>query len=91
MQRTTAAVVTKRELVAPDVIALTLTDSDGGLLPSWTPGRTSTFGCLRGAAGSTHCAVRPAGASTTASPCAESPTAEAVRLRCMRPSPRVTR
>ncbi|KZS65231.1 PDR/VanB family oxidoreductase [Mycobacterium pseudokansasii] len=38
VQRTTAAVVTKRELVAPDVIALTLTDSDGGLLPSWTPG-----------------------------------------------------
>ena len=36
--RTHAAVVTKRELVAPDVVALTLADPDGGLLPSWTPG-----------------------------------------------------
>jgi ferredoxin-NADP reductase len=36
--RTQAAVVTKRELVAPDVVALTLADPDGGLLPSWTPG-----------------------------------------------------
>jgi ferredoxin-NADP reductase len=36
--RTESAVVTKRELVAPDVIALTLADPDGGLLPSWTPG-----------------------------------------------------
>jgi ferredoxin-NADP reductase len=32
------AIVTKRELVAPDVVALTFADPDGGLLPSWTPG-----------------------------------------------------
>ncbi|OBJ73982.1 oxidoreductase [Mycobacterium colombiense] len=38
MQRKLTAVVTKRELVAPDVVALTLADPDGGLLPSWTPG-----------------------------------------------------
>lgn len=38
VQRTTAAVVTKRELLTPDVVALTLADPDGGLLPSWTPG-----------------------------------------------------
>lgn len=38
VQRTTAAVVTKREMLGPDVVALTLTDADGGLLPSWTPG-----------------------------------------------------
>lgn len=38
VQRTTAAVVTKREMLAPDVVALTLADADGGLLPSWTPG-----------------------------------------------------
>jgi ferredoxin-NADP reductase len=38
VQRTNTAVVTKRELVAPDVVALTLADPDGGLLPSWTPG-----------------------------------------------------
>ena len=38
VRRTHAAVVTKRELVAPDVVALTLADPDGGLLPSWTPG-----------------------------------------------------
>jgi ferredoxin-NADP reductase len=38
VQRTIAAVVTKRELLAPDVVALTLADPDGGLLPSWTPG-----------------------------------------------------
>ncbi len=38
VQRTNSAVVTKRELVAPDVVALTLADPDGGLLPSWTPG-----------------------------------------------------
>jgi ferredoxin-NADP reductase len=31
-------VITKRELIAPDVVALTLADPDGGLLPSWTPG-----------------------------------------------------
>ncbi|WP_156689618.1 PDR/VanB family oxidoreductase [Mycobacterium sp. Marseille-P9652] len=33
-----SAVVTARELVAPDVVALTLADPGGGLLPSWTPG-----------------------------------------------------
>ncbi len=36
--RTQSAVVAKRELVAPDVVALTLADPGGGLLPSWTPG-----------------------------------------------------
>ena len=38
VRRMQTAVVTKRELVAPDVVALTLADPDGGLLPSWTPG-----------------------------------------------------
>jgi ferredoxin-NADP reductase len=38
VRRTQFAVVTKRELVVPDVVALTLADPDGGLLPSWTPG-----------------------------------------------------
>jgi ferredoxin-NADP reductase len=38
VRRTRSAVVTKRELVAPDVVTLTLADPDGGLLPSWTPG-----------------------------------------------------
>ncbi|OBB67520.1 oxidoreductase [Mycobacterium sp. 852014-50255_SCH5639931] len=38
MPRTNAAVVTKRELLTPDVVALTLADAQGGLLPSWTPG-----------------------------------------------------
>jgi ferredoxin-NADP reductase len=38
VQRTQTAVVVKRELVAPDVVALTLADPGGGLLPSWTPG-----------------------------------------------------
>lgn len=38
VRRTQSAVVTKRELIAPDVVALTLADPDGGLLPSWTPG-----------------------------------------------------
>ena len=38
VRRTTTAVVIKRELIAPDVVALTLADPDGGLLPSWTPG-----------------------------------------------------
>ncbi|MGZ4530223.1 MAG: PDR/VanB family oxidoreductase [Mycobacterium sp.] len=38
VQRTNAAVVTKRELLTPDVVALTLADTQGGLLPSWTPG-----------------------------------------------------
>jgi len=36
--RTQSAVVTKRELIAPDVVALTLADAGGGLLPAWTPG-----------------------------------------------------
>ncbi|OBG26482.1 PDR/VanB family oxidoreductase [Mycobacterium sp. 852002-51057_SCH5723018] len=36
--RAQRAVITKRELVAPDVVALTLADPDGALLPSWTPG-----------------------------------------------------
>ena len=36
--RTHTAVVTKRELLTPDVVALTFADPDGGLLPSWTPG-----------------------------------------------------
>ncbi|GAB7142697.1 PDR/VanB family oxidoreductase [Mycobacterium riyadhense] len=38
VRRTNTAVVTKRELLAPDVVALTLADPDGALLPSWTPG-----------------------------------------------------
>ncbi|ORA84582.1 PDR/VanB family oxidoreductase [Mycobacterium malmoense] len=38
VRRTNTAVVTKRELLAPDAVALTLADPDGGLLPSWTPG-----------------------------------------------------
>jgi ferredoxin-NADP reductase len=38
VQRKQTAVITGRELVAPDVVALTLADPDGGLLPSWTPG-----------------------------------------------------
>lgn len=38
VRRTQSAVITKRELVAPDVVALTLAAPDGGLLPSWTPG-----------------------------------------------------
>jgi ferredoxin-NADP reductase len=36
--RTHAAVVTQRELITPDVVALTFADAGGGLLPSWTPG-----------------------------------------------------
>jgi ferredoxin-NADP reductase len=36
--RTHTAIVTKRELLTPDVVALTFADADGGLLPSWTPG-----------------------------------------------------
>jgi len=36
--RTHTAVVTKRELLTPDVVALTFADAEGGLLPSWTPG-----------------------------------------------------
>jgi ferredoxin-NADP reductase len=38
VRRTHTAVVTTRELLTPDVVALTLADPDGGLLPSWTPG-----------------------------------------------------
>lgn len=38
VERKLTATVIKRELVAPDVVALTLADPDGGLLPSWTPG-----------------------------------------------------
>ncbi len=38
VRRTQSAVVTKRELVAPDVVALTLADAASRLLPSWTPG-----------------------------------------------------
>ena len=38
VRRVKTAGVTKRELIAPDVVALTLADPDGGLLPSWTPG-----------------------------------------------------
>ena len=36
--RTHTAIVTKREMLAPDVVALTFANPDGGLLPSWTPG-----------------------------------------------------
>jgi ferredoxin-NADP reductase len=38
VRRVQSAVITNRELVAPDVVALTFADADGGLLPSWTPG-----------------------------------------------------
>lgn len=38
VRRTNPAVVTKRELVAPNVVALTLADPGGGLLPAWSPG-----------------------------------------------------
>lgn len=38
VRRTTTAVITQREELTPDVVALTLADPDGGLLPSWTPG-----------------------------------------------------
>lgn len=38
VRRTHHAIVIKREVVAPDVVSLTLGDPDGGLLPSWTPG-----------------------------------------------------
>lgn len=38
VSRTITAVVTKREMVTSDVVALTLADPDGGLLPHWTPG-----------------------------------------------------
>lgn len=36
--RTTRAVITRREALTPEVVALTLADPDGGLLPAWTPG-----------------------------------------------------
>jgi ferredoxin-NADP reductase len=36
--RTHTAVVAKREMLTPDVVALTLADAEGGLLPEWTPG-----------------------------------------------------
>ncbi|OBK09885.1 PDR/VanB family oxidoreductase [Mycobacterium asiaticum] len=38
VSRTHCAKVIERKVVAPDVVALTLADPDGGLLPSWTPG-----------------------------------------------------
>jgi ferredoxin-NADP reductase len=38
VRRAITAVITKREVLTPDVVALTFADSDGGLLPSWTPG-----------------------------------------------------
>ena len=38
VERTHTAVITKREMLTPDVVALTLADRDGGLLPAWTPG-----------------------------------------------------
>ncbi len=36
--RTHTAVITRRDQLSPDVVALTFADPDGGLLPSWTPG-----------------------------------------------------
>lgn len=38
VSRVHTAVITKRDLLTPDVVALTLADAQGGLLPSWTPG-----------------------------------------------------
>ncbi|KAA1251060.1 oxidoreductase [Mycobacterium simiae] len=38
VRRTHQAKVIERAFVARDVVALTLADPDGGLLPSWTPG-----------------------------------------------------
>lgn len=38
VRRTIDVVITRRELLTPDVVALTLADPEGGLLPSWTPG-----------------------------------------------------
>jgi ferredoxin-NADP reductase len=38
VSRTHTAVIVKREVLAPDVVALTLADPQGGLLPAWTPG-----------------------------------------------------
>lgn len=37
-RQTITAVITKRETLAPDVVALTFANRDGGPLPSWTPG-----------------------------------------------------
>jgi ferredoxin-NADP reductase len=37
-RRTLTTVVRRREMLTPDVVALTLADPHGGLLPSWTPG-----------------------------------------------------
>ncbi|OBG71434.1 MULTISPECIES: PDR/VanB family oxidoreductase [unclassified Mycobacterium] len=36
--RTTRAIIARREVLTPDVVALTLADPDGGLLPAWRPG-----------------------------------------------------
>jgi ferredoxin-NADP reductase len=38
VSRTHTAVITKREQLSPDVVALTFADPDACLLPSWTPG-----------------------------------------------------
>ncbi len=38
VRRTITAIVAKREMLTPDVVALTLADPGGGLLPSWSPG-----------------------------------------------------
>jgi ferredoxin-NADP reductase len=38
VQRTNTAVVTKHELLTPDVVGLTVAEPHGGLLPSWKPG-----------------------------------------------------
>lgn len=38
VRRTTTARVTDRTPLTPDVVALTMADPAGGLLPSWTPG-----------------------------------------------------
>ncbi len=38
VRRTIDAVITERVELTPDVVALTLVDPDGGLLPAWTPG-----------------------------------------------------
>jgi ferredoxin-NADP reductase len=38
VRRTHTAVITKREMLTPEVVALTLADAGGGSLPAWTPG-----------------------------------------------------
>src|SRR5262249_28384140 len=86
VQRTKTAVVTKRELLTPDTVALTLADPGGGLLPSWTPGAHIDVRLPSGRRRQYSLAVRPGGAPTTESPCAGSPTAAAARLSCMKPS-----